>query len=106
MSRENPTAEVLSGVALLLAFHVMALIALYVAAYLGSLLMSLLRLNLYGFSDVWFWLIFGIGITQLVYVIPACIYYRRRRRFNLVKGIIIGAILTALLNGGCFLLFS
>ena len=104
MSRENSAAEVFSGIVLLFAFHVMALIAIFVVAYLGSFLVSLLGLNLYGLSYAWFWLVFGIGITQLLYVIPACIYYRRRRHFDLVKGIIVGAILTALLNGGCFLL--
>lgn len=106
MSRENPTVEVFSGIALLFAFHVMALIAIFVVTGLGSLLVSLLRSNFYGLSSVWIWPVFGIGVTQLMYVIPACIYYRRRRRFNLVKGIIIGAILTALLNGGCFLVLS
>ena len=51
--------------------------------------------------------IFGIGITQLVYIIPLIIYLMRRKAWALMKGVIIGAILTFLLNGGCwFLLYT
>ena len=45
----------------------------------------------------------GISITQLIYVIPLIIWLNRRRQFALKKGVIIGAVLTALLNGGCYL---
>ena len=48
----------------------------------------------------------GISIIQLIYVIPALIVLRRRQKFALRKGVIIGAVITALLNGGCYLLIS
>jgi hypothetical protein len=44
----------------------------------------------------------GIGIGQFVYVIPVMLVYRHRRRFEIVKGISIGAVITVLLNGVCF----
>ena len=50
-----------------------------------------------------FWSI-GISITQLLYVIPVIIWLNIRRQFALTKGVIIGAVITALLNGGCWLL--
>jgi hypothetical protein len=46
----------------------------------------------------------GISITQLLYVIPVIIWLDIRRQFALTKGVIIGAVITALLNGGCWLL--
>jgi hypothetical protein len=49
--------------------------------------------------------ILGIGLTQLLYVIPLGIYFHRLGRSNMVKGLMIGAIITALLNGGCFIFF-
>jgi hypothetical protein len=48
----------------------------------------------------------GISITQLIYIIPVIIWLNRRRQFALKKGVIIGAVITALLNGGCYLILS
>ncbi|MGB3292125.1 MAG: hypothetical protein WBB01_03915 [Phormidesmis sp.] len=47
--------------------------------------------------------IFGIGLTQLLYVVPLCIWLHRQGRVDTAKGVIIGAVLTLLLNGGCFI---
>jgi hypothetical protein len=49
---------------------------------------------------------FGIGLLQLVYVIPVSLWLKQQGRFGLMKGVIIGAVITALLNGGCWLLLS
>ncbi len=105
MSRGNPTAEVFAGIGLLIAFHFMFWIGISVLFYLVFLLLSSLKLDVFGLLPSYFWLgpLLGFGLTQLLYVIPLCIYYRRQRQFNKMKGIIIGAILTALLNGSCFL---
>ena len=106
MSRGNPAAEVFAGIALLIAFHFMFWIGISGLFYLVSLFFSFLKLDIFGLLPAYFWLwpLLGFGLTQLLYVIPLCIYYRRQRQFNTMKGIIIGAILTALLNGGCFLM--
>ena len=47
-----------------------------------------------------------ISITQLIYVSPTLIWLWRRQQFALEKGVVIGAIITVLLNGGCYLLFT
>ena len=47
----------------------------------------------------------AIGIVQLLYVMPIIIWLRRRQQFALVKGVIIGAVITALVNGACYLQF-
>ncbi len=48
----------------------------------------------------------GISITQSIYVIPTLIWLRRRQQFALEKGVSIGAIITVLLNGGCYLILA
>jgi hypothetical protein len=49
---------------------------------------------------------FSISLTQLIYVIPLVFYLKWKRRYNLMKGIIIGACLTALINGSCWLVLA
>jgi hypothetical protein len=55
---------------------------------------------------VWIYAAYGFFLIQLLYVIPITLWLRRRQRIGMMKGVIIGAVITALLNGGCFLLFS
>ena len=45
----------------------------------------------------------GIGLVQFIYILPICLYLRRRREWDLMKGVIIGACLSLLLSGGCWL---
>ena len=42
-----------------------------------------------------------VGISQLVYIIPAIIFYWRDGRRGVVKGLIIAAAITFLLNATC-----
>ncbi len=39
-----------------------------------------------------------IGITQLLYIVPLIVFFWRQRRFALMKGVVIGAIVVALVN--------
>jgi hypothetical protein len=43
-----------------------------------------------------------IGISQLAYVIPQALSYRKQGRSESLKGLWIGAGVTFLLNAGCF----
>ena len=46
----------------------------------------------------------AIGISQLLYVVPLCIWLKRKNRTSMMKGAIVGAVITALLNGGCWII--
>jgi hypothetical protein len=46
---------------------------------------------------------FILGITQLTYLIPIARYFRRRQRSAVIKGIAVGAVITILLNGSCYI---
>ncbi len=43
-----------------------------------------------------------IGVSQLLYMIPATVLAYRGREPGLAKGLVIGACLTALLNAACW----
>jgi predicted cation transporter len=47
-----------------------------------------------------------IGIVQLLYAVLRSLYLRRRRNWSKLKGVIIGSVLVALLNGGCWVMFA
>ncbi len=100
MSQNNESFKIFLGVVILFAFHIAAIVAY-------CLIALLLNTGLYDSSVAIFaFLIFGIGISQIIYVIPIVIILRSRREFALMKGVIIGAVITALLNGGCWLLLT
>ena len=44
----------------------------------------------------------GIGIVQLLYVIPVVLWARRREMKTFASGVIVGAAITFLLNGACW----
>lgn len=48
--------------------------------------------------------ILGISISQLLYAIPLGMWLKYREKNALLKGAIVGAVITCLLNGGCWLI--
>ena len=101
MSQINERKGIVSGIFLLIGLHI--------AAVILGIIILLIHFYIVGQDNYLTLLLFGaffagLGIVQLIYVIPAIIVLRRRREFALLKGLIIGAVVTALLNGGCWLL--
>jgi hypothetical protein len=100
MSQINERKGIMSGIFLLIGLHIAAVILGIIVLFIHFALVG---------QDNYLTLLFfgsffaGLGIVQLIYVIPAIFILRRRRNFTLVKGVIIGAVVTALLNGGCWL---
>jgi hypothetical protein len=97
MSHRNEVMGIVSGIFLLMGLHLAAII---LGIIISSIFIGVVGSYIASFLGVVF---FGIGIAQLIYVIPAIIVLRRRRHFAVLKGLIIGAVITALLNGGCWL---
>ncbi|MGB3292124.1 MAG: hypothetical protein WBB01_03910 [Phormidesmis sp.] len=108
MNRENNpngASGIRKGIGLLLLCHLVAEGLLIIFGFTHGALQQLPRL-VWGYPlDEW---ILGamlfIGATQLVYGLPLCIVCLYRRRFGTLKGVIVGMVLTALLNGGCYLI--
>jgi hypothetical protein len=47
-----------------------------------------------------------IGLSQLIYIIPLAILLKQQRQKYWMQGVIIGACITALINGGCWAMNS
>jgi len=47
-------------------------------------------------------ILLGIGLVQLCWIIPVSLSYKKRRETETVKGILIAAGITFLLNAGCW----
>jgi hypothetical protein len=48
----------------------------------------------------------SIGLSQLIYITPLVIILKKQRQRYWMQGTIIGACITALINGGCWAMFS
>lgn len=96
MSREDPKSgvlRVLGGMLLLGVCHVIAVGGLVILSYLLEAVPGMSTIILVGVIGFFFW--------QLIYVIPLTLWLRRKREHGLMKGVIIGAVITALLCGTC-----
>jgi Na+/proline symporter len=87
----NELLEIAKGFLLLLLFHILAIV---IMAALVTIINSFLVLVI-GAMGFLFW--------QLLYVIPLALWLRSENRPGVMKGVIIGAVLTALLNGVCYI---
>jgi len=97
MSQENEFREIAVGFFTAILVNIVGSISFGLIAGLFS------SLQLPQISTLFLFLTFGIGLSQLVYIIPIAVRFARRRQWGRMKGVIIGAVFTALLNGGCFL---
>ncbi len=94
----NEISEMVKGVVLLLPFHLLAGLIIFALGYIiGTIVGN------YSVFVVWFVGAIGFLFWQLLYVIPLTIRLRRRGQIGMMKGVILGAVLTALVNGVCFL---
>lgn len=101
MARRNEFLQVIYGILLLIGMHAIAIAVIFV---LGFILFS--NTPNYGILFFWIYAAFGFGLIQLLYVIPVVWRLKQRQRWGMMKGVIIGAVITALINGGCFLLYG
>mgnify|MGYP001797702765 FL=1 len=94
---QNEIAQIVGGFMVLMAFHSVAAILIFGLGFGIGMLMG-------GYSFLTIWVAGSIGFLfwQLLYVIPLVLRFKRRRRFGLMKGVIVGATITALVNGACF----
>ncbi len=94
------SVEVLKGILLLIGAHVLLGPLVLFIGYLVSFLMggqSILIYLLVAILGFWFW--------QLVYVIPLIRWLKQRGKKSWMKGVVFGAVLTALMNGAACLMY-
>ena len=98
MAQRNELMGLFFGLLGLIGMHI-----LLVVVILSSGLIVDRIVGGYSAFSVWFYGAIGFFIWQLIYVLPMVIWLRRRRNLGMMKGVIIGAVVTALFNGGVFL---
>ncbi|NEQ49978.1 MAG: hypothetical protein F6K11_07585 [Leptolyngbya sp. SIO3F4] len=101
-SKHNELEQIFIGFGLLLGCHFAAGMLIYIV----SLIIGPLLGFHYFAGVIATGSIIGFMFVQLLYAIPMIIRFRQRRKFGMMKGVIIGAFLTALVNGGCFIAFT
>lgn len=106
MSHSNKWRKVLRGMLLLIGLHGIAFVLAIAIALLIYVLVAIvptrsdnqaLFILLNGYTSLLF-MIVGIGVFQLFYVVPVILVLLREQRYATVKGVVIGAVLTLLLN--------
>lgn len=95
------------GFIILFSMHIIVAVPLFLITNLIAFIFSNLQLYQFqGFlSLILFYFVFGIGLSQLLYGIPLVVQLKRQEKWGQMKGVIIGMVVTALLNGGCWLTF-
>lgn len=97
----NEIQQMVNGFVLLMLFHILAGFIIFVLGLIIGMIFGS-----YSFLIVWFGGAMGLSFWQLFYVIPLSLRFKRRGKIGMMKGVIIGAVFTALINGACFLTLS
>ena len=100
MARRNEFLQIIYGILLLLGMHAIAIGVIFV---LGFILFS--NTPNYGILVFWIYAALSFSFIQLIYVIPVVLRLKQRQKWGMMKGVIIGAVITALVNGSCFLAY-
>ncbi len=88
------------GLILVMGLHILAIIFIFIMGLIIYVNRG------YGFFSFWIYAGMGFSLIQLLYVIPVILRLKQQRRWAMMKGVIIAAILTVFLSGACWLLLS
>jgi hypothetical protein len=100
MSNRNEALDIFNGIVIAIGFNIIATLTLFFLAPLFTQIFGLIGAIL---TQICFFGIAGIGIFQILYIIPYILKLNRDGNFAMMKGVIIGAVIVALLNGACWL---
>jgi hypothetical protein len=100
MNQPNPNRDFIGGILLVLALHIAFTVIWFGISVLLTIVFPFFNRNYNVF--LLFIPIVALSLTQIIYVVPAYIYFTRKQRPEVGKGINLGAIITLLINGACF----
>ncbi|PSB04272.1 hypothetical protein [Merismopedia glauca] len=96
MSNRNEPLDIFNGIVIAFGFNIIAAGTLFfLAASIGQISAILAQMCLFAIA--------GIGIFQVLYIIPYAMKLKRDGQIAMMKGLIIGAVIVALLNSACWL---
>jgi hypothetical protein len=98
MAANNEGLEIFKGALLVLGLHSLAGLLIFGLGFAVNAVFS-------GYAILLVWVVGAGGFLfwQLLYVLPLTRWLQRRGKHGMVKGAISVAVLTALVNGTCFL---
>jgi predicted transporter len=97
-ARQGEALQIISGSMEVLGINFLLIALLILLASVLSSSPGLTNIPLYGLG--------GLGVLQLLYVVPRSIALNRRQRWARLKGVIAAAVIVALLNGGCWIMLG
>jgi hypothetical protein len=100
MNQPNPNRDFIGGILLVPALHIAFTVIWFGISVLLTIAFPFFNRNYNVF--LLFIPIVALSLTQIIYVVPAYIYFTRKQRPEVGKGINLGAIITLLINGACF----
>jgi hypothetical protein len=100
MNQPNPNRDFIGGILLVPALHIAFTVIWFGISVLLTMVFPFFNRNYNVF--LLFIPIVALSLTQIIYLIPAYIYFTRKQRPEVGKGITLGAIITLLINGACF----
>jgi hypothetical protein len=100
MNQPNPNRDFIGGILLVPALHIAFTVIWFGISVLLTMVFPFFNRNYNVF--LLFIPIVALSLTQIIYVVPAYIYFTRKQRPEVGKGINLGAIVTLLINGACF----
>ncbi|MCU0547796.1 MAG: hypothetical protein MUC48_00480 [Leptolyngbya sp. Prado105] len=106
MSESNEWLNVFKGILLVTGLNIAAVILFFLLSALFAGIASMVSGMFPPLNVLMLMGIAGIGLSQFLYLIPILVILFRNQRFAVMKGVAIGAAITALLNAGCFIWFN
>jgi hypothetical protein len=100
MNQTNPNRDFIGGLLIVPALHIAFTVIWFGISVLLTIVFPFFNRDYNVF--LLFIPIAALSLTQIIYLIPAYIYFTRKQRHEVGKGIILGAIVTLLINGACF----
>jgi hypothetical protein len=100
MNQPNSNRDFIGGLLLVPALHIA-----FTVIWFGISALLVMAVPFFNRNYNFFWLfipIAALSLTQVIYLVPACIYFTRKQRPEVVKGIGLGGMITLLINGPCF----
>ena len=95
---------VIAGIGILIFSHIAVFFLLFLIASITESIAVFKELGM-AFAKIFNFFYLCIFVTQLTYVLPLYILFKRNRYRYVAQGIMVGAVITALISGGCFLIF-
>jgi hypothetical protein len=90
--RQSEAVQIIEGVIEVFGVNVGSIMLIYLIAVIWNTV-----------ANTILWSLMGLGLLQLIYVVPRSLSLKRQQRWARFKGVIAGAVIVALLNGGCWL---